>query len=74
MMKILYAIQGTGNGHTSRAIEILPYLQRKAAVDVLISGYQCDLSFPFEVKYKKYGLSFIFGKKGGVDVWKTIKK
>lgn len=73
-MRILYAIQGTGNGHASRAIEIIPYLQRKADVDVLISGYQCELQFPFEIKYKLYGLSFIFGKKGGIDLAKTVKK
>ena len=62
-MKILYAFQGTGNGHASRAIEIIPYLQQKGQVDVLISGYQCQLKLPFDVKYKYYGLSFIFGKK-----------
>lgn len=73
-MRILYAIQGTGNGHASRAIEIVPYLQQKAIVDVLISGYQCELEFPFEVKYKLNGLSFIFGQKGGVDIMKTLKK
>lgn len=73
-MKILYAIQGTGNGHASRALEIVPYLQQRADVDVLISGYQCELQFPFEVKYKLYGLSFIFGQKGGVAIWETLKK
>ncbi|CAL2101464.1 probable glycosyltransferase, family GT1 [Tenacibaculum sp. 190130A14a] len=73
-MKILYAIQGTGNGHASRALEIVPYLQRKAEVDVLISGYQCDLKFPFDIKYSLYGLSFIFGKKGGVDFKLTLQK
>ena len=73
-MKILYAIQGTGNGHASRALEIIPYLQKRAEVDILISGYQCELKFPFEIKYKLYGLSFIFGKKGGVDLWKTLQK
>lgn len=73
-MKILYAIQGTGNGHASRALEIVPYLQKRADVDILVSGYQCELKFPFEVKYKLYGLSFIFGKKGGIDLWKTLKK
>lgn len=73
-MKILYAIQGTGNGHASRAIEIIPHLKNRATVDVLISGYQCDLDFPFEVKYKLKGLSFIFGKKGGIDFWATLKK
>ncbi|SOU86331.1 glycosyltransferase family protein [Tenacibaculum dicentrarchi] len=73
-MKILYAFQGTGNGHASRAIEIIPYLKQRADVDILISGYQSELALPFEVKYKYYGLSFIFGKKGGIDIWETIKK
>ncbi len=73
-MKILYAIQGTGNGHASRALEIIPLLQQKAQVDILISGYQCNIKLPFEIKYKLYGLSFIFGKKGGIDLFKTIKK
>lgn len=73
-MKILYAIQGTGNGHASRAIEIVPLLQKRAEVDVLISGYQCELRFPFEIKYNLYGLSFVFGKKGGIDFWQTLRK
>jgi len=73
-MKILYAFQGTGNGHASRAIEIVPYLQKNAEVDILISGYQSELKLPFDIKYKYYGLGFIFGKKGGIDIWKTIKK
>lgn len=73
-MKILYAIQGTGNGHVSRAIEIVPLLKELADVDVLVSGIQADLDVPFEVKYKFYGVSFIFGKKGGVDLWQTLLK
>lgn len=73
-MKILYAIQGTGNGHITRAIEIIPYLQKKGEVDILVSGIQSDIELPFEVKYRFNGLSFIFGKKGGVDYWKTFMK
>jgi len=73
-MKILYAIQGTGNGHLSRAHDIVPLLKNKAHVDVLVSGIQADLKAPFDVKYRLNGLSFIFGKKGGVDLWQTIKK
>lgn len=73
-MKILYAIQGTGNGHISRAIEIIPYLKKYTDVDILVSGIQSDIDLPFEVKYKYYGLSFIFGKKGGIDLYKTYKK
>lgn len=73
-MKILYAIQGTGNGHVCRAREIVPILSRKAEVDVLISGIQSDVQLPFEVKYVFKGLSYIFGKKGGVDLLETYKK
>lgn len=71
-MKILYAIQGTGNGHLSRAMDVVPCLQRRATVDVLVSGIQADLSLPFPVTYRMHGLSFIFGKKGGVDLWRTF--
>ncbi|MFO7370549.1 MAG: glycosyltransferase family protein, partial [Bacteroidales bacterium] len=73
-MKVLYAIQGTGNGHVSRAREIIPLLQRRCETDILISGCQADLDVPFPVKYRLEGLSFIFGKKGGIDYRKTYKK
>lgn len=73
-MKVLYAIQGTGNGHVCRAREIVPLLKKHADVDVLISGIQSDVSLPFEVKYVFEGLSYIFGKKGGIDLLETYKK
>ena len=73
-MKILYAVQGTGNGHITRAMEIIPYLKKKGELDVLVSGIQSDIELPFKVKYKFNGMSFIFGKKGGVDIWKTFVK
>ena len=74
-MKILYAIQGTGNGHLSRARDIIPILQKKGvALDILVSGTQADINLPYPITYQLKGLSFIFGKKGGVDVWKTYFK
>ncbi len=73
-MKILFAIQGTGNGHLSRARDVYPELAKYGDVDVLISGIQADVDVPFPVKYKMYGMSFIFGKRGGVDIWDTAKK
>lgn len=73
-MKILYGVQGTGNGHITRAMEIIPYLQKKGDVDILVSGSQSDIELPFKVKYRYNGLSFIFGEKGGVDIWKTYLK
>jgi len=73
-MKILYGIQATGNGHITRATEIIPLLQKKAQVDVLMSGMQNSVSFPFPVKYRFYGLSFFSGKSGGIDYLMTYHK
>lgn len=71
-MRILYAIQGTGNGHLSRSMDIVPLLQKMGDVDVLVSGTQGDLSLPFQVKYVLHGFGFVFGKKGGVDIWASF--
>ena len=73
-MKILYAIQGTGNGHLSRARDIILLLQKKGDLDILVSGIQADVELPYPVKYKFKGLSFIFGKKGGIDLLATYRK
>jgi uncharacterized protein (TIGR00661 family) len=73
-MKILYAIQGTGNGHLARATEIVPLLKSMADTDVLVSGTQADLNVPFQIDYKLKGMSFIVGKKGGVDLLETAKR
>lgn len=72
-MKILYAIQGTGNGHISRAREIVPLLQQYGEVDLLVSGTQAEVSLSQPLKYKFHGFSFVFGTKGGVDNWATFK-
>lgn len=71
-MKILYAIQGTGNGHLSRARDIIPILQQKGTLDLLISGTQADISLDFPIRYRLNGLSFVFGKRGGVDMKQTF--
>jgi uncharacterized protein (TIGR00661 family) len=72
-MKILYAIQGTGNGHISRAREIVPLLQQHGEVDLLISGTQADVKLSQDIKFQLHGFSFIFGKKGGVNHYETWK-
>ncbi len=72
-MKVLFGIQGTGNGHISRCRELLKYLLKRAEVDVLVSGYHHEVDLGFEVKYKLPGLGFTFGKRGGIDYWNSIK-
>ncbi|WP_022824809.1 glycosyltransferase family protein [Hymenobacter norwichensis] len=73
MPRILYAIQGTGNGHLSRALDIIPLLQARASqVDLLVSGPPADIQLPFSVRYRCHGMGFIFGKKGGINFVKTF--
>jgi uncharacterized protein (TIGR00661 family) len=72
-MKILYAIQGTGNGHISRAREIVPLLQQYGDLDLLVSGTEAEVTLAQPLKYKFHGLSFVFGTNGGVDKWATYK-
>src|SRR5450631_1786365 len=73
-MKILYAIQGTGNGHISRARDIIPLLQKKGRLDILVSGTEADVDLGYPVKYKLKGMSFVFGKQGGIDLISPYKK
>jgi uncharacterized protein (TIGR00661 family) len=58
----------------ARAEDIIPILQQYGELDLFVSGAQADIKLPFHVKYKSKGLSFYFGKKGGVDLVKTFKK
>ncbi len=73
-MNILYAIQGTGNGHLSRAIDIIPELKKYGNLDLFVSGAQAEIVLPYPVKYKSKGLSFYFGKSGGINFLKTFQK
>lgn len=73
-MNILYAIQGTGNGHLSRAIDIVPELKKYGNLDLFVSGAQAEIVLPFPIKYKSKGLSFYFGKSGGINFLKTFQK
>lgn len=71
-MKILYGVQATGNGHLSRCMEFYPFMSKYGEVDVLISGSQGDLKMPFDIKYRRHGISYVFGKDGGIDYLKTV--
>lgn len=72
-MNVLYAIQGTGNGHLSRASEFLPALRKRVNLDVLISGTNADVCINHPITYRFNGLSYAFGKTGGIDYWKTFQ-
>ena len=71
-MKILYAVQATGNGHISRAMELLPYLQQYGEVDIFLSGANSSLDFSFPIKYRSKGLSLFYTCIGNLDYAKTV--
>jgi len=73
MERVLYAVQSTGNGHINRALSIIPELNKRVNLDILLSGDQGDLDLPFDVKYRLNGLSYYFGKNGGIDYWKSLR-
>ena len=72
-MKILYAVQATGNGHISRAMELLPHLKEYGVVDIFLSGANSSLELNAPVKYRSKGLSLYYTCNGGLDYWQLIK-
>jgi uncharacterized protein (TIGR00661 family) len=73
-MKILYAIQGTGNGHISRALEIIPILQKFGDLDLFVSGENCEVKLPQWVKHRSKGVSFFYSNNGGINYLRTLRK
>ena len=71
-MKIFYAVQATGNGHISRANQIVPILKKYGEVDLLLSGNNYSLQPDFEVKYKSKGISLYYNDCGSVNLSKTV--
>lgn len=73
-MKIFYAVQATGNGHISRAMEILPYLERYGKVDIFLSGANNSLSLDSSVKYRSKGLSLFYTNSGSLNYWQIVRQ
>jgi uncharacterized protein (TIGR00661 family) len=73
-LRILYAVQGTGNGHVARAREILPLLEQHGQVDVLVSGDQSEVDLGFPVRLRSRGLTFIYDRSGAISLRKTLFK
>ena len=71
-MKIFYAVQATGNGHISRATEIMPFLEKYGDVDVFLSGSNHSLKNKLPIAYRSKGLSLFYDSEGAVDLYKTI--
>ena len=73
-MKIFYAVQATGNGHISRAMELLPCLRLYGQVDIFLSGANSQLKANMPVRYRSKGLSLFYNNGGGLSYGKTIRE
>ncbi|HMU45515.1 MAG TPA: glycosyltransferase family protein [Chitinophagaceae bacterium] len=73
-MKIFYAVQATGNGHISRAMELLPHLQKYGSVDIFLSGDNSNLALDAPIKFRSKGISLFYNCNGGLDYWEMLKK
>jgi uncharacterized protein (TIGR00661 family) len=73
-MKIFYAVQATGNGHISRAMELLPYLERYGKVDIFLSGANNTLQLDASVKYRSKGLSLFYTNSGSLNYPEIVRQ
>ena len=73
-MKIFYAVQATGNGHISRATQLLPYLQQHGEVDVFLSGANATLPAQLPVRYSSKGMSLFYSACGGLNYKKMWRE
>lgn len=75
-MKILFGVQGTGNGHISRARALAPALREQGIdVDFLFSGRPAERYFDMDIfgDYQlRTGLSFVVNN-GRIDYLKTVR-
>ncbi|MBC6491863.1 glycosyltransferase family protein [Flavihumibacter stibioxidans] len=73
-MKILYSVQATGNGHISRATQLLPYLRRFGKVDIFLSGANSQLQNDLPVRYRSRGMSLFYNTNGGLQYKKIARQ
>lgn len=71
-MQILYAFQGTGNGHMARAQEIVPLLKKYGHVETFISGHQSQLKADFQLDFQHKGISLLYNNSGGISYSKIL--
>ena len=72
-MKILYAFQGTGNGHAARARALIPELAKHATVDIATSGMNSELDVGAPILLRYSGVTYHSNGRGAISPWRTLK-
>ena len=76
-MKILYGVQGTGNGHMARTKALLPELKKSGAqIDFVFSGRKQEDFFEMQEfgQYRLFSGLTLFCYRGRMQLFKTITK
>ena len=76
-MKILYGVQGTGNGHMARTKALLPELKKSGAqIDFVFSGRKQEDFFDMQEfgQYRLFSGLTLFCYRGRMQLFKTITK
>jgi uncharacterized protein (TIGR00661 family) len=71
-VKVLYAFQGTGNGHVARARDLVPRFAALCDLDVLVSGTHSEVDLGFPIAFRKHGLSMVYDNYGRVSYWRSL--
>ena len=72
-MRLLYGIQGTGNGHITRSSKFIERLRILGLdVDIAISGKFHQVNIPYDIKYNFSGFNFTHNQDGSINKLKTF--
>jgi len=72
-MRLLYGIQGTGNGHITRSSKVIERLRILGLdVDIAISGKFHQVNIPYDIKYNFSGFNFTHNQDGSINKLKTF--
>ena len=72
-MRVLYGIQGTGNGHITRSSKVIERLSNLGIdVDIAISGKFHQVNIPYDIKYNFSGFNFTHNQDGSINKLKTF--
>lgn len=70
-MRVLYGINGTGNGHITKSLQVISRLESRGhTVDTLVSGANTNIPIGRRVDKRAKGFTFTY-TSGGVDLLRT---
>ena len=73
-MRILYGINGTGNGHLTKSLRVVGALESRGhSVDTLVSGMNGNVPAGRRIDHKLKGFTFAY-RSGSIDMVRTLMR